>query len=224
MACSNPSLAAPPAVVRGEQTVFIADDHQIVRDGLRALVERAPGLRVIGEAADGRALVEGVRALHPAIVITDLAMGELNGVDATRQLRAGGFRGPIIMLSMHDERRHLAQALGAGVNAYVHKAHAFEQLLEAIGAAQHGRIWLSPQLAALAEEGRVATLLELLSMREREVLQLLAQGRGTKEVAAQLLLSPKTIEVHRLNLYAKLRVNNVIELARIAFREGLVQL
>jgi DNA-binding NarL/FixJ family response regulator len=165
-----------------------------------------------------------VRELNPAIVITDLSMGGMNGINATRQLRDGGFRGIIIMLSMHDERRHITQALTAGVDAYVHKEHAFEQLVEAIGAAQPGRIWLSPQLAALAEGGGVATLLDLLSMREREVLQLFAEGAGTKEVAAQLHLSPKTIEVHRLNLFAKLKVNNVIELTRIAIREGLVQL
>ena len=214
------ALQAPPRV----RTLFIADDHQIVRDGLRALVERAEGLRVIGEAADGRALVEGVRALNPGIVITDLSMGELNGVEATRQLRAGGYRGLIIMFSMHDERRHITRALEAGVSAYVHKAHAFEQLREAIGAALQGTIWLSPQLAALAPHDKLATLLELLSMREREVLQLFAEGCGTKEVAARLHLSPKTIEIHRLRLFAKLRVNNVVELTRIALKEGLVLL
>jgi len=209
---------------KNSRTLFIADDHKIVRDGLRVLIERAEGWHVIGEAADGRALVDGVRELTPDIVITDLSMGELNGVDATRQLRGGGYRGTIIMLSMHDERRYITSALEAGVNAYVHKDHAFEQILEAINAAQQGETWLSPQLAALADGGKVATLLDVLSMREREVLQLFAEGYGTKEVAAQLHLSPKTIEIHRLNLFAKLKVNNVIELTRIAIKEGLVHL
>jgi DNA-binding NarL/FixJ family response regulator len=179
---------------------------------------------VIGEAADGRALVEGVLELRPDVVVTDMAMSELNGIEAVRQLRAGGYRGVIVMLSMHDERRLISQALEAGVNAYVHKDHAFEQILAAIAAARRGEIWLSPQLANLLEGGQLQTLSELLTMREREVLHLFAEGHGTKEIAFRLHLSPKTIEVHRLNLFAKLKVNNVIELTRIAIKEGLVHL
>ena len=205
-------------------TLVIADDHKIVRDGLRVLAERSAGFRVIGESADGRDLVEKAMALQPDVVVTDMAMGELNGVEATRQLRAQGYRGIIVMLSMHDERRVIAQALEAGINAFVHKDHAFDQIMAAITAAREGRVWLSPQLAALMNADRVETLLDLLTMREREVLQLFAEGYGTKEVAGRLNLSPKTIEVHRLNLFAKLKVNNVIELTRIAIKEGLVQL
>lgn len=204
-------------------TLLLADDHKIVRDGLRVLLERTGNFKLLAEAADGRALVERTMALQPEVVVTDLAMSELNGIEAVRQLRAGGYKGAIVMLTMHDERRFIAQALAAGVNAYVHKEHAFEQMLDAIAAARSGRTWLSPELAHLAEGGMVPTLIDLLSTREREVLQLLAEGHGTKEVAAQLHLSPKTIEVHRLNLYAKLKVNNVIDLARIAIKEGLIQ-
>ena len=213
--------ASAPAPAR---TLFLADDHKIIRDGLRVLLEKSGGIRVVGEAADGRALVEDVLLLRPDLVVTDLAMGELNGIDATRQLRAGGYTGVIVMLSMHDERRFIAQALEAGVNAYVHKDHAFEQVLAAIDGAYRGEVWLSPQLAQMADGRQMPTLLDLLTMREREVLQLFAEGYGTKEVAAQLHLSPKTIEVHRLNLFAKLKVNNVIELTRIAIKEGLVHL
>jgi DNA-binding NarL/FixJ family response regulator len=207
-----------------ELTLFFADDHKIVRDGLRVLTERERGCRVIGEAADGRALVEGVLELRPDVVVTDMAMSELNGIEAVRQLRAGGYRGVIVMLSMHDERRLISQALEAGVNAYVHKDHAFEQILAAIAAARRGEVWLSPQLANMIEGGQLQTLSELLTMREREVLHLFAEGHGTKEIAFRLHLSPKTIEVHRLNLFAKLKVNNVIELMRIAIKEGLVHL
>jgi DNA-binding NarL/FixJ family response regulator len=207
-----------------ELTLFFADDHKIVRDGLRVLTEREKGCRVVGEAADGRALVEGVLELRPDIVVTDMAMSELNGIEAVRQLRAGGYRGIVVMLSMHDERRLIAQALDAGVNAYVHKDHAFEQILAAITAARRGEIWLSPQLAGLVEGEQMQTLADLLTMREREVLHLFAEGHGTKEIAFRLHLSPKTIEVHRLNLFAKLKVNNVIELTRIAIKEGLVHL
>lgn len=205
-------------------TLYLADDHKIVRDGLRVLTERDGRFRVVGEAADGRALVEGVLAVNPDVVVTDMSMHELNGADATRRLRAAGYRGAIVMLSMHSERRTIAQALEAGVNAFVHKDHAFGQILAAIEAARRGEVWLSPQLAHLMEGQQVPTLLEVLTMREREVLQLFAEGKGTKEVAASLHLSPKTVEIHRLNLFAKLKVNNVVDLTRIAIKEGLVQL
>ncbi len=204
--------------------LLLADDHKIVRDGLRVLLERAGGFEVLGEAADGRTLVELGVTLQPDVIVSDLAMHELNGIEAARQLRARGYRGAIVMLSMHDERRVVVQALEAGINAYVQKDHAFTQLLDAITAARRGEIWLSPQLASMAEGDRVPTLEELLTPREREVLHLFAEGKGTKEVAASLGLSPKTIEVHRLNLFAKLKVNNVVDLARIAIKEGFVHL
>jgi len=205
-------------------TLFLADDHKIIRDGLRVLVEREPGLRHVGEAADGRALVQRVLELRPDVVITDMAMPELNGIEAVRQLRAAGYAGIIVMLSMHAERRYVAEALAAGVNAYVHKDYAFEQVMAAIAAARRGEIWLSPQVEALTEDGRVPTLAELLTPREREVLQLLAEGHHTKMVADRLGISPKTVETHRLSLLAKLKANGVADLVRIAAREGLIQL
>lgn len=205
-------------------SLLLADDHKIVRDGLRALLVRQPGMSVIGDAADGRALVAEALRLRPDVVVTDVAMPELNGLDAVRQLRAAGFAGSIIMLSMRDERRLVAQAFNAGANGYVLKDYAFEQLLAAIAAAREGKIWLSPQLRELTHQGAVQTLTELLTVREREVLQLLAEGHATKEVAFRLNVSPKTIETHRLNLLAKLRVGGVADLVRVALKEGLVEL
>jgi len=205
-------------------TLFLADDHKIIRDGLHVLIDRNTNFRVIGEAADGRALVEGVLSLKPEIVITDMAMAELNGVEAVRQLGAAGYKGVIVMLSMHDERRLISQALEAGVNAYVHKDHAFDQIIAAIDAARRGEIWLSPQLSWMVSGDQIPTLADLLTMREREVLQLFAEGHGTKEIAFRLHLSPKTVEVHRLNLFSKLKVGSVVELTRIAIKEGLVHL
>lgn len=204
-------------------TLILADDHKIVRDGLRVLIERSGRFRVIGEASDGRALVEQVLRLKPDIVVTDLGMTELNGIDAVKQLRASGYHGMVIMLSMHDERRYVSRALEAGVNAYLHKDDAFDQILTAIDAVKEGQVWLSRHLPQ-AKDGVVKTIDDVLSPREREVLQLLAEGKGTKEAAAQLNLSPKTVEVHRLNLFAKLKANSVIDLTRIAIKEGLVQL
>jgi DNA-binding NarL/FixJ family response regulator len=205
-------------------TLFIADDHKIVRDGLRLMTERSGEFRVIGDAGDGRTLVERVSELQPDVLVTDLAMEGLNGIEAVRQLRARGYRGVIVMLSMHDERRSVAEALAAGVNAYVNKDDAFAKLLLAIAAAREGRIWLSPGLEKHVEGEHMPLLAELLSMREREVLQLFAEGKGTKEVADALGLSPKTVEIHRLNLFAKLKVNNVVDLTRIALKEGLAHL
>jgi DNA-binding NarL/FixJ family response regulator len=205
-------------------TVFIADDHQIVRDGLRHMMERSGEFRVVGDAGDGRTLVERVTALQPEVVVTDMAMVELNGVEATRQLRALGYRGVIVMLSMHDERRCVAEALAAGVNAYVKKDDAFAEVVAAIKAARAGKIWLSGDIEKHLEGTRLPTLSELLSDREREVLQLFAEGQGTKEIAATLSLSPKTVEIHRLNLFSKLKVNNVVDLTRIALKEGQVYL
>jgi DNA-binding NarL/FixJ family response regulator len=149
-------------------------------------------------------------------------MPELNGLEAAAQLRAAGYTGIIVVLSMRSERRSVAQALEAGVNAYVLKDHAFEQVLTAINAARSGQTWLSPQLRGLMERGEVPLLAELLSPREREVLQLLAEGHGTKEVAFRLQLSPKTVETHRLSLFAKLKANSVVDLVHIAINEGLI--
>ena len=205
-------------------SVFMADDHKIVGDGLRLLIDREAGFHLVGEAADGRALVEGVLATQPDVVITDIAMPELNGLEAVRQLRAAGYKGLMVVLSMHNERKFVAEALAAGVNAYVLKDYAFTQLLSAIAAAKAGKTWLSPQLRNMVQEGEVPTLATLLSVREREVLQLLAEGHGTKEVAFRLQLSPKTVETHRLSLFSKLKVGGLADLVRIAVKEGLVKL
>ena len=129
------SLAAPVNPL----SVFIADDHKIIRDGLRVLLEREKGFTVVGEASDGRAVVDRVLPLNPDILIVDLAMPELNGIEAVRQLRLKEYTGIVIMLSMHDERRYVAQAIEAGINAYVHKDHAFQQVVTAITNAREGR-------------------------------------------------------------------------------------
>jgi len=207
-----------------ELTVFLADDHQILREGLRILLNRQPGLRVIGDAADGRALVAEALELRPDIVVTDIAMPELNGLDAVSQLRAGGYSGVIIALSARGERQLVAQVLKAGANAYILKEHAFDELVAAIAATREGKVFLSPQLRAMAHQDDVPTIGDLLTKREREVLQLLAEGHGTKEVAFRLEVSPKTVETHRVHLLAKLKAGGIADLVRIAVKEGLVHL
>ena len=204
--------------------IVIVDDHKIIRDGLRVLLERDPSIRVVGEAADGRAGMELVLKLRPQVVIMDMAMPELNGIDATRQLRTDGFSGGVAMLSSHSERRFVIQALEAGVDAYVHKEYAFEQVQDAIMAAAQRQRYLSPSLAAMQHDGYLPAVTETLTAREREVLQMLAEGQSVKEIAFRFDLSPKTVESHRMNLMAKLKVDNLADLTRLAVREGLAQM
>lgn len=211
----------PPFADSMALTLLIADDHKIVRDGLRVLFERAPGHQVVGEAADGHTAVQLALQHRPNIVVMDMAMPNLNGIEATRHLRTAGFSGGIVMLSMHSERRVLTQALSAGVNGYVLKDFAFEQLFTAVQAVSRGESYLSPQLAALKEEGTIPLVTDLLTSREREVLQMLAEGHGAKEIGFRLGVSSKTIDTHRLNLMAKLKAHSVAELIRIAIKEGL---
>ncbi len=210
----------PPAKLT---TVFLADDHKVIRDGLSILLKLSGDFEVVGEAADGRALVDGVLALAPHVVVTDLTMPALGGADAVEQLREAGYPGAIIVLSMHDDRQSVSRALKSGANAYVHKDHAFQEVVIAVRAALNRETYLSPLLAQLMQTGTVPTVADLLSMREREVFQLLAEGRNVKEAAGALSLSPKTVETHRANIYAKLGVSNAVELSLLAVREGFVK-
>ena len=204
--------------------IIIVDDHKIIRDGLRVLLERDPGQQVVGEAADGRAGVDLALKLKPDVVIMDMAMPELNGIEASRQLRSAGFVGGIVMLSSHNERRFVIQARDAGADAYVHKEFAFEQVRTAIAAAARRESYLSPDLAAQQDDGRLTGVAERLTAREREVLQMLAEGHSVKEIAYRFDISPKTIESHRKNLMVKLQVDNHADLTRLAVREGLAKM
>jgi DNA-binding NarL/FixJ family response regulator len=205
------------------RTVII-DDHKIIRDGLRVLIEREPDLRVVGEAANGREGLQMVLEMKPDLVIVDMAMPELNGIEAVRQMRKEGLACGIVMLSMHNERRFVVEAREAGVDAYVHKEYAFEQVKQAIAAAIRREPYLSPELSMADMDAPIRRYQELLTPREREVLQLLAEGHSTKEIAFKFNLSPKTIESHRLNLMAKLMVDNLADLTRLAVREGMAKM
>jgi len=184
-------------------------------------MERTDDIKVIGDAADGRSGVEMVLSLKPNVVLIDMSMPVLNGIDATIQLRALGFVGGIVMLSMHSERRIVHGARMAGADGYLLKEYAFEQLREAVKAAARRESYYSAQLQFLEDDAGVSGL---LTAREREVLQRLAEGCTAKEIAFSLKLSPKTIDVHRANIMRKLKVGTLADLTRIALREGLVQL
>ncbi len=203
-------------------TLIIIDDHKIIRDALRALMGNTDGMSVIGEASDGRAGVELVLEKKPDVVLMDMGLPLLNGMEATRQLRERGYRRGIVMISMQAERHLVRGTREAGADAYVLKEYAFDQLPLAIAAASRREAYFSPQLGEL--DGDVAGLTGSLTPREREVLQMLAEGSTAKEISFALQVSLKTVDVHRADLHRKLMAGTLADLTRIALREGIAQL
>ncbi|HEY7555494.1 MAG TPA: response regulator transcription factor [Candidatus Binatia bacterium] len=208
------------------QTILIADDHRLLREGLRALLERE-GFQVVAEADNGRSAVRLAKQLQPDIVITDIAMPDLNGVEATRQICAEAPRSKVLALSMHTESRFVLGILEAGASGYLLKDVAFEELSVAIKAVLKDQIYLSPAIAGAVVNQSVGALRSKirprpeLSKRELEVLQLIAEGKSTKEIAATLHVSVKTVETHRKQIMDKLGVYSVAELTKYAIREGV---
>lgn len=210
--------------------VLLADDHQIIRDGLRSLLTNEPDIEVVGEANDGRAAVEMTQRLKPDIVVMDITMPGLNGIEATRQVRAISSDIKVLALSMHADKRFVAGVLHAGASGYVLKNCAFKELIQAIHTVAVNQTYLSPTIADIVVESYVrhsplpASPLSVLTPREREVLQLIAEGLTLKKIAATLCVSPKTIETHREQIMRKLNASSVAELTKYAVREGLTSL
>ena len=210
--------------------VLLADDHQIIRDGLRSLLTNEPDIEVVGEANDGRAAVEMTQRLKPDIVVMDITMPGLNGIEATRQVRAISSDIKVLALSMHADKRFVAGVLHAGASGYVLKNCAFKELVQAIHTVAVNQTYLSPRIADIVVESYVrhsplpASPLSVLTPREREVLQLIAEGLTLKKIAATLCVSPKTIETHREQIMRKLNASSVAELTKYAVREGLTSL
>jgi two-component system response regulator NreC len=210
--------------------VLIADDHGVVRRGLRLLLEQYPELSVIGEAANGRDAVIMAAKLSPQVVIMDVAMPLLNGIEAAGQILAANSRTGIVMLTMHADESYLLRALHIGVRGYLLKDSAEEDLLPAIRSVAHGKPFFSRVIAEslledymllLKQEG-LADTFELLTAREKEVLQSLAEGKSNKEVAALLDISTYTVESHRTNLMQKLNLHNTAEIVLYAVRKKLI--
>ena len=211
--------------------ILLADDHTLMRKGLRSLLEKIEDFEVVAEAQNGRSTVQLALKLMPDIVIMDISMPDLNGIDATLQITEKCPKSRVIALSIHSDRRFVTQMLKAGASGYLLKDCAFEELEDAIRKAYDGQMYLSPKVAGTVVKdyiGRVsreeASVYTLLSEREREVLQLLAEGQSTKEIAASLFVSVKTVETHRQNIMKKLGIYNIPDLVKYAIREGLIDL
>jgi DNA-binding NarL/FixJ family response regulator len=208
--------------------VLLVDDHQILRQGLRALLDVQPDLR-ISEADTGRAAVSQVHESAPDVVVMDLAMPVLNGIDATRQFNDFYPRVKVIALSAHSDKRMIAEAMRAGASGFVPKDAAFEELANAIRQVLAGKVYISPKVAmavrdAISDSGQsehASSMRGRLTPREREVLQLLAEGKSTKEVAAVLHVGVKTVETHRRQMMEKLQMYSLAELTKYAIREGI---
>jgi DNA-binding NarL/FixJ family response regulator len=202
-----------------------------MRHGIRSLLEKETGMEVLEETNNGRTAIELARSLSPDVVIMDIAMHDLNGIEATRQITAEFPGVKVMMLSMHSDRQMVADALQAGASGYLLKDCEFEELVRAIQTVVSNRTYLSPEIAGILVENFVrksplseSSTSSVLTSREREVLQLLAEGKTTKEIAASLCLSPKTVETHRRQLMEKLNMYTVAHLVKYAVSHGLTSL
>ena len=212
--------------------IILVDDHGILRSGLRNLLEKHEDMEVIAEAEDGRAAVRLVAELSPDVVVIDVSMPNLNGIEATRQIVSASCKVKVIALSMHSDEQFVAGMLEAGACGYLLKGCNFEELTSAIRAAAAGKAYLSPGVCNLVigsylnrgAETSARSASPLLTAREREVLQLLAEGKSTREIASQLYVSIKTAEAHRQHIMNKLNLHSIAELTKYAIREGLTSL
>lgn len=210
--------------------IALADDHTVIRSGLRVLLERHPEFRVIGEASDGREAVELVDREKPDIVVMDVAMPNLNGIEAARQITAKHPATAVVVLSMHSDESYVLRALKAGARGYLLKDSAESDLITSIRTVHAGKSFFSPAISRMLVEDYVRQMqqrgledtYELLTTREREILQLLAEGKSNKDVANLLNLSLYTVETHRGNILQKLNLHSVPELILYAVRKGVI--
>ena len=211
--------------------VLLVDDHRMMREGLRAVLEGDGRIDVVGEADDGRTALEMVRELAPDVVVMDISMPGMNGIEAVHRIRAEHPAARVIALSMYCDRSHVLGMLESGACGYVPKISACEELVRAITSTSTGKTYLSPEIAGVVVDSYVQRLLhaegaagDVLGSKEREVLQLLAEGKSSKEIAAVLRISAKTVDAHRRNIMKKLDLHTIAELTKYAVRAGLTSL
>ena len=212
--------------------LMIADDHKMMREGLRALIEKEEGMTVVAEAENGREAISLAQKAAPHVVVMDVAMPDLNGIEATRRLTRDYPNVKVIALSAHPDRHFVTEMLKAGAAAYILKQTAYEELTRAIREVMNGRTYLSPSVTQGIVDSYVRSspkrgdnpAFATLTDREREVLQLTAEGRSTKEIADDVSVSVKTVETHRRNIMEKLNLHSIAELTKYAIREGITSL
>jgi len=213
-------------------TVLLADDHAVVRDGLRLLLEAQGDIKVVGDAANGREAVHQVKRLRPDVVVMDIAMPELNGIEATQQIREGCPSAQVVILSMHYTSEHIFRALQAGARGYLLKESAGVEVVNAVHTVQAGHRYLSQKISDKVidnyvhrrEAAETTNPLARLSPRERQVLQLVVEGKSSVEIASALSLSHKTVETYRSRLMQKLGISDLPSLVKFAIRQGLIPL
>jgi DNA-binding NarL/FixJ family response regulator len=213
--------------------IIVADDHQMIREGLRSMLAEQDGFDVVADTGDGRAAVNLAAELGADVIIMDVTMPGLNGIEATRQLKAKHPAAQVVGLSMHADREFVTEMLAAGASGYLLKDCPFGELVSAIRAAAAGDVYLSPKIAGVVVQGCLQSSTSTdggrpgagaLTPREREVLQLVAEGKSSKEIAALLKLSAKTVDTHRRQVMEKLQLYSVAELTHYAIREGMTTL
>jgi DNA-binding NarL/FixJ family response regulator len=222
---------APPGSEKMKIKVLLADDHQILREGLRAMLEKEYNMEVLGEAANGREALRLIREKPPDVIVMDITMPGLNGVEATRQIRNEFPQIKVVALSMHDDKRFVLNMLKAGASAYLLKEGGFKEVVKAVNAVMANKTYLSPDITDVVLTDYLknlnlqeASVFALLSPREREVLQLIAEGKTTLQIAEVMHVSAKTIETHRHHIMQKLQISSIAELTKYAIREGLTDI
>lgn len=211
--------------------IMVVDEHKILREGLATLIAKQPDMEIVGEATDGREALDLVEKNTPDLILMDVTMPNLNGIEATRKIKAKQPEIEIIALSLHSDRRFVLGMIGAGASGYLIKQCTFDELVLAINTVMAGNKYLSPEISnILVEEyfrkdSQKKAIIDLkLTSREREILQLLAEGKNTKEIASNLSISVKTVETHRRHIKRKLKTSSVAKLTKIAIKEGLTSL
>ena len=210
--------------------ILLADDHTVMRTGLRALLERQPDMEVVGESENGRETVELAASLRPDVVVMDVGMPVLNGIEASKTIVTQSPRTAVVILSMHADESYVMRALSAGARGYLLKDSGAGDLISAIQAVSQGKSFFSPKVSRILAEDYVRVLkqkgavdtYDLLTGREREILQLLAEGKANKEVATDLNISTYTVETHRSHILQKLNLHNSAELVLYAVRKGII--
>jgi two-component system response regulator NreC len=210
--------------------VLVTDDHAIVRDGICALLSLTGDIEAVGEATNGREALEMVARLSPDIVLMDIVMPLMDGLEATRRIHKEFPETKVIILTQYEDREYVLPVIEAGASGFISKASASSELISAIRSVYHGDSFLSPSIARLLVEdyrqmtraGKSKDTSEQLTDREREILKLLAEGHSTQEIACMLVISPKTVERHKTNLMAKLDIHNRLDLFKYAMRKGII--